>query len=437
MSALNSFRILSKKDNVIVVEVCLIHPDEHHINDSYNFALQILVELYEFVKLDYLHSIAYSPLAKDAHEKLLLEENKPLLEHLLALMRGNNQTHQPQFDAFCEQADTHIMLVEVLCVDDFPHWADRFETWLKYQKPAHHLTNEEFAENPESKERPSYHLQITVNPASDFLLNHVVEGCKWDSAAYNFWNYTQSYEEKNQSIRHCLNYDTDAVPPTDEILQAWWNGLNEAWKQIFLRNLHLQKKELSTILLGYSLGQSIDFIISTNLANEITMQDLRLISQLKYLNGSSYQINEISPLGMLKGLKILELENPHFSDIAVLKDLINLEYLSIFGNDSIKDFSALQHLKKLQYLHFLPQKQEDLENIRFLENIRELNFGTLFFEFDYAIFEQFPKLKKLSGFAQPLSDSEMNILKNLHQKGVIIDWNTYDEENDDWIVLEF
>lgn len=436
MSALNSFRILSKKDNVIVVEVCLIHADERHINDSYNFALQILVELYEFVKLDYFHSIAYSPLDKDAHEKLILEVNKPLLEEVLLLMRGNEQTYQPQFDAFCAQADVRIALVEVMSVDCFPHWADRFETWLQYQKPAHHLTNEEFAENPESKERPSYQLQITVNPASDFLLNHVVEGCKWDSACYNFWNYTESYEEKNQSVRHCLNYSTEVSPPADEVLQTWWNGLNEAWKQVFLRNLHLQKKELPSILLGYSLGQSIDFIISTNLPNEITAQDLRLISQLKYLNGSA-EINEISPLGMLKGLKILELENTYFTDIAVLSDLIHLEYLSIFGNNSIKDFSALQSLKKLQYLSYLPQNQQDLAHIRLLQNLRELTFGTLFFEFDYSVFEQFSKLKKISGFVQPLSENQLSVLKNLHQKGVEIEWNVLDEEKDDYDLLEF
>ncbi|KOY86283.1 hypothetical protein AD998_09105 [bacterium 336/3] len=435
MSALNSFRVLSKKDNVIVIEVCMIHADERQINDSYNFALQILVELYEFVKLDYLHSIAYSPLDKETHKKLVLEAYKPLLENLLTLMRFDNPHHEPEYIAFCKQADTHIKLVEVLSVDDFPHWIDRFETWLKYQKQPYHLTEQEYAESPESVETPSYQLQITVNPESTFLLNHIVEGCKWESAAYNFLNYVENYQQQKESIVYCLNYSTEVSPPTDEVLQRWWNSLDDIWKHIFIQNLVAQKYDLpADIVENFALPIMPKLIHEVQ--KEISLQDLRLISQFKYLNASHENIRDISCISMLKGLKILNLENTYFTDISFLKNITSLEYLSLFGNDSIKDFSALQSLKKLQYLHFLPQKQDDLENIRSLENLRVLSFGTLFSDFNYSIFEQFPKLKRISGFAQPLSDSEMNILKKLHQKGVEIDWNTYDEDNDDWITLE-
>ncbi len=435
MSALNSFRILSKKDNIVIVEVCLIHPDEHHINNSYNFALQILVELYEFVKLGYLHSFAHSPLSKEAHEKLLLEENKPLLENLLALMRYDNPRNQPNYDAFCEQADTHIALLEVLEVDNFPHWVDRFETWLKYQKKSYEITNEECDENPESNEIPSYQLQITVNPKSSFLLNHVVEGCSWKSAAFNFYNYGENYTPKKEAIYYCLNYSTDIIPPTDEILQNWWNNLDNVWKHIFWENLEIQKYELPNYIVEHFELPTMPKLLK-DIKQEISLQDLRLISQLKYLNANFESgIKDISCLSILKGLKILELSNTYFTDISILKDLSNLESLNIYGNDNITDISVLKNLVKLQYLRFFPKKQEDLKDILFLKNLREIEMGTLSFEFDYAIFEQFPKLKKLSAYAT--SDAGIKILKNLHEKGVEVQWNIYDEENDDWIFVEF
>ena len=50
MSSLVSFLILSKKDNIFDVEVEIVHPDEHNINDTPNFALQIILELYSNIK---------------------------------------------------------------------------------------------------------------------------------------------------------------------------------------------------------------------------------------------------------------------------------------------------------------------------------------------------------------------------------------------------
>jgi hypothetical protein len=437
MSALNSFRILSKKDNVILVEVCLIHPDEHHINDSYNFALQILVELYEFIKLGYFQSFAYSPLDKKAHEQLISEKNKPLLEHFWGLMRGAEGTYQPQYDTFCEQADLHIDLVEVLSVDCFPHWADRFETWLQYQKPAYELTNEEFEANPESKECPSYQLRITVNPSSDFLFAHVVEGCSWDSACYNFWNYTESYEETKQSLRHCLNYSTNTNPPADEVLQTWWDGLNEVWQHYFRENLSAQKHELPSYIIEHFTLPLMPRLIREYSTKDISLSDLRLISQLKYFNVSYENIHDISNISILKNLKILNIDGGYFTDISVLQHITSLEHLDIFGNSNIKDFSTLQSLKKLQHLSFTPQNQHDLEQIRPLQNLRTLILGDLFFDFDYSVFEQLPKLNKLSGFVQILSETQLSVLQNLHQKGVEIEWNVLDEAKDDYDLLEF
>ncbi len=228
MSSLNTFKVLALRENILEVEVAIDHPDEHHINGSANFALQIILEFYEdslefyedskLKHIDNNHGQGSCPFNQGGADALK-PENKPILDDLLQKMRGRkievNETEynevsktdqykykgqklaaigrhdgcytfylEPEHDAFCKEADYHIMLVEVMSVKDFPHWFDRVETWLEYGKLSDF--DEEAYDEHQNDPAPSYVLRITVNPESSFLLSHIAPGCYRDSAAYDF-----------------------------------------------------------------------------------------------------------------------------------------------------------------------------------------------------------------------------------------------------------
>ena len=60
MSSLNSFTIIEKGNNFVDVQVKIVHPDEHLVQSSANFALQIILELYENIQKGYIYNSNWS-----------------------------------------------------------------------------------------------------------------------------------------------------------------------------------------------------------------------------------------------------------------------------------------------------------------------------------------------------------------------------------------
>lgn len=436
MSALHSFEIIAKHDNVITVEVKMIHSDERQIVDSYDFALQILVEFYEFTKLGYWETIAYIPIPQAILASRLTEANVELLESLLQKMRGKNSQNEPDYHEFCTLAAQHIQCLEVMSVHQYPHWPDRFETWLQTQKKPFELTQADYDAHPESKEIPSYRLRITVAPENNFLLRHVITDCKWESACYSFQNYAHDFIPSKSSICHCLNYSTNSTPLADEALQQWWGQLSVSWQRIFFKNMLLQQFELPSDLLPYSLNQMIEHIIKDEPNATLPLHELRLMPQLKYLNASFfYDITHLAPLQLTKELLILEAQSGGLTDISDFIHLPQLQYLNIFGCDNIRDYSPLKHLTQLRDLAFNPSNFEDLSVVQSLPHLQRLSLSTLTFALDFAFFESLPSLKKLHGYALAVSEKDLASLQRMTQKGIEIQWEVYNEATDEYEIL--
>ena len=478
MSSLNSYRILSKKDNIICVEIEMVHPDVNYINDSANFALQIILELYREINLNAIYNTNYSsyPFTQEQGNAMIFPENKPKLDDLLLKMmwrkiviseeeynelQKNDYTYQgeklsssgfsdgiyhvnliTEYYAFCEQADIHIQKVEVMSVANLPRWFDRLETWLEYGQISRGFDDEILdLETEKNNLNPSYILQITINPESSFLLPHLQEGSFWESAGYNFLEYATDYIAKTEPIYHTLAYNSQIVPPADEALQNWWEGLSEEWKKVFQVNYYVQQhcffSDIKHNFLGNMIYSDFERKYGSKILEELTqktpsLQDLRNLSQLKIMILSGADISDLTPLKMLKGLKLLELESMPLKNIDALGELITLEALSMMIYDDIQQ-SCIKNLINLRDLRFEPKTPEELAYIKNMPNLRKI-YGITSFEIDANIFKNMPKLKTVFGQSflknEQTKDTENKLIfDELRNSGVKVNWIVEFEEN--------
>jgi len=469
MSSLISFRIISKKENYLDVEVQIVHPDEHHINDSANFALQIILELYETIRQERIYNSGWSHYPFDAAtaKTLVNPEYQAELDELLEKMRWRKipiteQEHdeiqksgkfeyqgqklssigmenniyyaslETEYDAFCQEADRHIEKVEVLRVQDFPHWFDRLETWLKYDQISWGFEDDVY-EKHQDELNPAYHLRITVAPESLFLLHYVQEDCFWESAAYDFLYYTKSFEDTKQAIYHTLAYSSEIVPPSDEVLQAWWNDLSENWKKAIHVNYYLQKTNIFPSIKhnfdGMITRRQFEHIYSKKLlesllASQLNLEDLRNISQMNMLYISGFELTDLAPLHIFKGLKLLDSESNPLQNIDALEHLTQLEKLTLIIYESKKpNHQVLKNLTKLRYLSFDPETTEELSVIQKMPQLRTF-YTILPFELDATVLENLSHLKKVVGYSPSISKNSKEILEKLRTQGVDVTWDT-------------
>ena len=86
-----------------------------------------------------------------------------------------------------------------------------------------------------------------------------------------------------------------------------------------------------------------------------TLNDLKKLPNLEYLDLSNTKVKYITPLSSLKNLRVLYLQRNNISTIAPLKALTKLEVLSLNGNQ-VSDISALSGLTQVRELYIRDNK---------------------------------------------------------------------------------
>lgn len=463
MSGLVGFRILSNQGNVLEVEVRIVHPDEHYINDELNFAFQIVIEQFNNIELGHIYNSGWQnyPFTEEEGKALITDELRKELQPMLELCHGKDITitrqeyeqiqnsgtwqykgkkvgslgieHEtqhylalePEYDAFCEAAEHYIERVEVVGHANYPHWFDRIEAWLEYQETW--SFPEEAYTAHEDEPAPTYVLKITFKKPE--ILVHMVEGAAWESAAFTFEgsyasNYVPSYVPQRKLILEAAQLSNI---PTKAALQQWWEGLSDAWRRILQVNLYLQQRQLSTSLVQQVLGMHTLSYFEKNYQEAAfeapTTQDLEDMVKMKSLFALGAGLATLEPIGMLKGLQLVELENNYFDNIAPLGELKDLQYLNLYSCHEIAlGQETLGDLKALKYLYFDPKNQADIDDVVQLPHLRELHFMADFVV-DATDFDKIPQLKKVSGYSHQLTQDSLSVLKALHQKGVDIQWD--------------
>ena len=161
---------------------------------------------------------------------------------------------------------------------------------------------------------------------------------------------------------HLFVYNTDTL----EDISYFENTLQ-------LKSLYLEcvKTTLDITPIGGLKELKVLDIFGSNIANISALADLK---KLEYLIMGSNQVEDISALENLESLKCLVIDHNKLSDISPLKGLSNLEYLQASGN-SITDIEALRDMRKLRYLVLAHNQIEDIEPLGEVVSLQDLSLG--------------------------------------------------------------
>ncbi|HSG68272.1 MAG TPA: leucine-rich repeat domain-containing protein [Bacteroidales bacterium] len=183
-----------------------------------------------------------------------------------------------------------------------------------------------------------------------------------------------------------VNPDCIIVYQTEQ-LQAWWEGLNAGWKEIFTSATNIKNTPDATglqriaDLTEIDLGQRKSLQTLSPLQKLYRLQKLKMndtqipdltpisnIRSLQVLIFSDNPVQEIAPISGLLELKHLEFENTPVSDLEPITGLINLEILNMAGTQ-IKKLNELETLGKLRQLSFYNTSVKSLSPIEGLKNL--------------------------------------------------------------------
>ncbi len=468
MSSLNSFTIIEKGNDFVDVQAKIVHPDEHLIQSTTNFALQIILELYENIQKGYIYNSNWSfyPFS-EAESLALIDKNyEAALDELVQKMRWrqipiSQKEHdqisasgefvykgqklsslgmengayyaalETEYDAFCQEADEKIRLVEVLSVKNYPHWFDRLECWLEHEILSYGFEDEVY-DLHEDEANPEYILRIHVTEDAAFLLNHIVVGCFWESAAFNYNYYCKTFKDHKDAHCNCLIYDTESSDARDEDLIKWWNSLSTVWKKVFNINYFLQSRVYYPTLHEQFKGMMTFGVFERHYGKEKMLElfdknpsseEIRMIVSMKILLASSCDLKDLSPLTQLKNLKVLELESNPVENAEVLQFLTNLEDLTLIVNGDKPNQSSIGNLTKIKDLTIDPRNQEELNLIANMPSLRSF-YTVLDFEPDLIMLKNLKHLKKIVAYSPTLNAGSVEILEQIKEKGVEVNWET-------------
>ncbi len=192
-------------------------------------------------------------------------------------------------------------------------------------------------------------------------------------------------------------------------LEAWWNGLNEKWKSIFLKTAGSNDKDIDTWFLHRAAGLkkltidsiSIDNLkplsklvfLNTLILENVPLKDIHTISgmtSLKVFKLSKSPVQNFGPLSACTQLTELDLSNTGFEDLSLIRNLELLRKLNLSG-------TRIRSLKYLEGMSLLTQLD--------ISNTRTHNLKPLF---------NLPDLKVLTCYNTPLSNHTISAYKAIN-----------------------
>jgi NACHT domain/Leucine Rich repeats (2 copies) len=160
------------------------------------------------------------------------------------------------------------------------------------------------------------------------------------------------------------------------IARSIGRGYDEFEPGLYIKHVLTQVKLLDlsgTQIQDISILSSLNQIQGLNLS-ETKIQDISALSsfnQLQYLYLSGTQIQDISVLSSLNQLQHLDLSGTQIQDISVLSSLNQLQYLDLSGTQ-IQDISVLSSLNQLQHLDLSGTQIQDISVLSLLNQLQYL-----------------------------------------------------------------
>lgn len=173
-------------------------------------------------------------------------------------------------------------------------------------------------------------------------------------------------------------------------LDAWWEGLDGAWREIFRKQFSLPEDPSTEQLHAMTEKSSLTFervsvqdihaltafvnlrslvIFDAPLGNVAPIAELKLLEKLKI---SQVPVVDFSPLRSLHQLKELDISNSGIEDLDPLSGLLDLETLNISGTN-LKSLKGLETLAHLEELDVASTNLRSLRQIEGLTNLKKLS----------------------------------------------------------------
>jgi internalin A len=106
----------------------------------------------------------------------------------------------------------------------------------------------------------------------------------------------------------------------------------------------------------------------------LSLNDLKMLTNLEYLNATNLSLKSITALSTLKNLRVLYLPQNSISDVSPLKSLTQLQVLSLKGNQ-IASISSLSGLTNLQKLYLSENKLASVSSLSKLTKLEVLELS--------------------------------------------------------------
>lgn len=147
-------------------------------------------------------------------------------------------------------------------------------------------------------------------------------------------------------------------------LQAWWEGLSDAWRTVFNGQFELGGDPSPGEL--HAMTASPNVKVEGGQINAV--DPLLAFFNLRKLDMQNIPLSDLSPLSQLTSLRELSIIQAPISELAPLATLQDLEYLNL-SNTGIED---LRPLKPLRSLKSFIASGTNLKNLRGLEELTAL-----------------------------------------------------------------
>lgn len=155
-----------------------------------------------------------------------------------------------------------------------------------------------------------------------------------------------NYNDQSEDLKIASIYSTKVS--REKELQNWWLNLSYGWKSV--------------------LGEYVEI-------DSITIDVLKRLADIDSLSlkGNSF-IRDIEPLAALKELKYLNISNTQVQELEPLRYSMNLQTL-VARNSSLKNIEALRYFEKLKSLDLSQTPVSDIQSLGKLNALERLNLS--------------------------------------------------------------
>lgn len=147
-------------------------------------------------------------------------------------------------------------------------------------------------------------------------------------------------------------------------LQAWWDGLSLAWKNVLIRiNPELEIEKPRIEILTQTLNLPVLNLDDSGIESLIPLVRFVALTSISISNNS--QIDNLLPLQEIKTLQLLTAKKTSVQDPSSLKENVLLERIDL-ESSPIQSIAALSNLPKLSYLNVNSSNVKEFEFPEFL-----------------------------------------------------------------------